>query len=96
MPLIRDFINSKGTRYTRSNKSIAAQFKDYWVYFRKMPNSNMWKCAFHTPATGITMEFIVGDLKETALPPVVVWHASLAVYHAALAQEHKHASHTLH
>lgn len=95
MKLIRDFTNSKGTRYVRSTKAVSAQFKDYWIHFQKLPDGQ-WHVAFHTPATDTTEQFIVGTTNGYSMPPVLVLHASLYFYREVLLKEAVPQQHTLH
>lgn len=79
MHVIRNFINSRGTRYTRSRMSVGAMFKDRWVHMVKGPDG-IWLVAFHTVATGESVQFIMGDVSKNPIPPVVAWHIACKFY----------------
>jgi len=86
MQYIRDFTNSKGTRYVRSKNAVGAQFKDYWIHFQKLPDGQ-WHVAFHTPATDTTEQFIVEAMDGCSMPPILVLHTSLYFYREIILNE---------
>ncbi len=77
--VIRDFVNDKGTRYTRSTHSVGARFHDRWVHIYKMPD-NMWAVAWHCVESNETAQFVLGDVTHVPISPVVAWHLAVANY----------------
>lgn len=81
--VIRDFVNSKGSRYTKVGvdgkaTGVAAQFKDMWVCLRI--HDGMWVAAFLTVATGKTIQFFIGSEDDSKIPPVVAYHVAMGIY----------------
>lgn len=75
----RDFVNAKGTRYTRiGDEGVAYQRKDYWFALKRVKPDG-WTAAVHTPEDGQTYEFqlICTAGKMTA---VAAYHAALETF----------------
>ncbi len=77
--VIRDFVNAKGTRYTRSKHAVGAKFHDRWVHIQKM-GDGLWHVAWHHVESGETVQFIMGDVTKAPIPPVIAWHVAKVSY----------------
>lgn len=81
-----NFVNAKGTKYIRSKNSVGAQFKDRWVFIRKLPDG-LWMIAWHRVETHETAQFIIGDVNGPSMNPILAWHVANVTYREVILKE---------
>lgn len=84
---LRDFVNAKGTRYTKMPDYIGMSDNTKWVLFGR--EEDYWKVRIRTLASGRVDEFhILPPIKDgTPLTGVQAWHVAMEMYRVTVLGE---------